>query len=396
MAVVGIICEYNPFHLGHARQFQLVRERFGPDTKIICLMSGNYVQRGAPAVFDKFVRSRAAVLCGASLVLELPLTCALSSAEGFAQGGVGVMDRLGVVDKLCFGSEHGAVRALQETARLLLAPGFDDALRTTLQGGMSFAAARAETVRRLGGDDTLLRQPNDILAVEYLKAIERLQSRLEPVSVLRQGSYHVQTPDPEQPSATALRILLEQDGAWEQYVPSAAARVFRGAAQYGFSYGERAVLARLRTLEESDFQHLPYGAEGLWRKLQKACRTQPSVEAILRAVKSKRYAYSRLQRMLLCAFLGLTEAELHKQPSYVRALAFDAAGRGLLRRIRSEGCIPVINAGEVPEDNAYYALERRAGDLFTLFAKEPSDTVCGLEAAGRIFYVKETEKTLAK
>ena len=116
MAAVGIVCEYNPFHLGHEKQLRMARERLGGSTPVVCLMSGNFVQRGAPALFDKTVRARAAVECGASLVLELPVTCALSSAEGFARGAVEIFDRLGTVDTLCFGSETGDAAALVRAA----------------------------------------------------------------------------------------------------------------------------------------------------------------------------------------------------------------------------------------------------------------------------------------
>lgn len=390
MAVVGVICEYNPFHLGHARQFRLIRERFGGDTPILCLMSGNYVQRGEPAVFDKFQRARAAVRCGADLVLELPLTCALSSAEGFADGGVEILERLGVADTLCFGSEHGDVEALRETARLLLLPAFGEALREALRGGVSFAAARAEAVRRMGGDASLLRRPNDILAVEYCKALERRGSAMTAAAVLRGGGYHDVEADPEQPSATALRLLLDTDGDWAAFLPAEAAEVLRGAPQYGLRYGERAMLARLRTLEDAAFSSLPGGSEGLWHRVKTACRRECSVQAVLQAAKSKRYAYSRLMRMLMCAYLGLSSDDLKRPPPYVRVLAFGERGRPLLHQARKQGRIPVIHAGETPQDEAYFALECRAADLYTLFAREPAGTVCGLERRGRVYYDRES------
>lgn len=390
MTVVGIICEYNPFHLGHARQMRLIRERFGPDAAVVCLMSGNFVQRGEPAVFDKFARSRAAVLCGADLVLELPLTSALSSAEGFAYGGVEILHRLGIVDVLCFGSEHGQVSDLQAMAQLLLSPAFDEALQEVLPKGTSFASARAEAVERLGGRGALLRCPNDILAIEYCKALERLQSPIEPFVVQRPGDYHDAAPDGENPSATALRRLLAEGADWTAYVPEQAAAVFASAPQYALRWGERAMLARLRTLSDADFSRLPYGSEGLWNKVMRACRSAASVEEILWAAKSKRYAYSRLMRMLLCAYLGLSAEDLQRSAPYVRALAFSETGRTLLRKARDAGTIPVINAGQTPEDTAFYALERQAADLYTLFARADSDTVCGAEISGRVFYAEKS------
>ena len=138
MKTVGIICEYNPLHLGHQKQIHRIREEFGPDCSIVCVMSGNFVQRGAPAIIDKSLRAKAAVLCGADLVLELPITSALSSAEGFAAGGVRILSRL--CDTLCFGTENGNASSLMQTARTLLSPEFSDALRIELDKGMGMPA----------------------------------------------------------------------------------------------------------------------------------------------------------------------------------------------------------------------------------------------------------------
>lgn len=388
MAVVGVICEYNPFHLGHARQIQWIRQRFGQDAAVACCMSGNFVQRGEPAVFDKFTRAKAAALSGADLVVELPMTAALSSAEGFARGGVAVLDSLGCVDALCFGSEHGDAEPLRALARLLLTPEFPAALQEELDGKVSFAAARAKAVEKLGGDGALLRRPNDILAVEYCKALETLGSAMEPVTVLRPGDYHDTEPDPENPSATALRKLLETGGGWQRYVPPKAAAVFAQAPQHRMAWGERAVLARLRTMTEAEFEALPFGSEGLWNRFLKACRRESSTEAILQAVKSKRYALSRLRRMLLCAYLGLTAEDLRRPVPYVRVLAFNDRGRALVRQARTAGKLPVVNAGETPPDREFYALEQRAADLYGLFL--PPDVLpdCGAEAGGRVFYAK--------
>ncbi len=384
MEVVGVICEYNPFHLGHGRQLRRIREALGPDTAVVCAMSGPFVQRGEPAVFGKDVRARAAVLCGADLVVELPLTAALSSAEGFARGGVAVLTGLGVVDRLCFGCESGDGAALDGTARVLLSPEFGPALRRRLESGVSFAAARAAAAADLGADASLLRRPNDILAVEYCKALRQLGSPLRPLALRRPGDYHAAAPDPENPSATALRALLAAGGDWQAYVPPAAAAVFSDARRHAMAWGERAVLARLRALDDAAFQALPYGSEGLWRRLAAACRREPSVEAILRAVKSKRYAYARLMRMLQCAYLGLTAADLARPAPHIRVLAFSAAGRRLLRAARARATLPVVNAGEVPPDRDYWALECRAADLYALYAEGDPEPP-GSEAALRVF-----------
>lgn len=388
MTTVGIVAEYNPLHLGHVKQYHMIRSRFGADTAIVCVMSGNYVQRGQPAIFDKRTRAEVAVRCGADLVVELPITRSISSAEGFAYGAVEILDRMGVVDAVCFGSEHGHEADLLQTARHLLDPAFDEAVRQALRQGGSYAAARVAALESLGADGALLRRPNDILAVEYCKALLRLQSAMTPVAVTRQGDYHSALADAENPSATAVRRLLLAGQSWEPYVPPAAAAVFAGSPLHYLEYGERAMLARLRSLSDAEFEALPFGAEGLWSKVMKACRSEATVEGILDASKSKRYARARLMRMLLCGYLGVSREMLEKTPQSVRALAFSSRGAGLLRRAREVGRIGVQNAGQADPDPAYAALERRAADLYTLFRAGDCEAPCGMQRAERVFFLE--------
>ena len=379
MRTVGIICEYNPFHRGHRRQFDLLRAAHGEDTALVCLMSGDFVQRGEPALYPKEVRAEAAVRGGASLVLELPVTCALRSAEGFASGGVEFLSGLGVCDGLSFGCE--SAEGLMETAQLLLSPVFPAALRRELDRGISFAAARQRTLEALGGDGAVVSTPNNILAVEYCKAILRQGSPLEPLPILRQGSYHDLTPDPENPSAASLRAAAD----FLPYVPEETRRCYENRPQYRLAYGERAMLARLRTIPEAEFAAVPYGGEGLWRKVRRACLSGGSVEEIRTAAKSKRYAYTRLSRLLLCAFLGISQELLERPAPYTRVLAFDDRGRAMLREIRENGKVSLIQAGETPEPSEYPELEERCALLYDLFCERPGE-FARRRRSERIFY----------
>ncbi len=380
MKVVGIICEYNPLHLGHRKQFRKIRELLGEDTAIVCLMSGNFVQRGAPAILDKSLRARAAVECGADLVLELPVNYALSSAEGFAAGGVSILGTF--CDYLCFGSETGNDDALMQTARALLSPQFPPLLRAELDKGLSFPAARATALDAMGLDNDLLARPNDILAVEYCKAMLSQGSSMQPLPIRREGSYHDTAPDPGNPSATALRRLLLGGQDWEDYVPARAAEIFRNATLHTPEAGERALLYRLRAMTDAEFEALPYGSEGLWRKLMHASRSQATLEDILEVTKSKRYTRTRLQRMVLCAFLGLDKETLESPAPYCRSLAFNDRGRAVLKTAKS--ATPILNAGE-PADHPYQTLEQRCGDLYGLFALDAPEPP-GQEPKRRIFY----------
>lgn len=381
MKTAGIICEYNPFHLGHARQFHLIREALGQDTAIVCVMSGNYVQRGAPAMWDKFTRAQAAVACGADVVLELPVTRVLQSAEGFARGGVEILTRFGSVDILSFGAECADADRLMTLASQMDTPEFTEALRRNLDQGLSYAAARQLA---LNDADGLLRQPNNILGLEYCRAIIGLKSHLTPLAVHRSGCYHAQLADPKAPSATAVR-MLRADGEWTSYLPLEAAAVLRDAPWYETAFGERAMLARLRALADAEWEACAHGSEGLWSKAMKAARTQPDLESLIQTVKSKRYPRTRIQRLLLCAYLGIdTKMLLHPIP-YCRILAVSPKGRPMLRKAKAHGQLSLINPGQTPVDKAYFTLETRASDLFTLFAAPGFPTPSHFEQSARLF-----------
>ena len=384
MKIVGIICEYNPFHLGHKKQIDYIKSIFGDDCAIVCLMSGNFVQRGAPAIFDKAPRARVAVLSGADLVLELPVTYALSSAEGFARGGVEILGKF--CDYLCFGCETGSEEVLMGTAKALLSEEFKPLLHAQLDQGLSFPAARAAALEQLGLDAEILRRPNDILAVEYCKAILATSTAMKPLPIVREGNYHAQIPDAENPSATALRKLILDQGKWQPYVPECSRQIFTNAPVHSLEAGERAVLMRLRTMTDEEFEALPYGSEGLWRKFMHACRKESTLSAVTAATKSKRYTATRIQRMLMCAALGITEQMLQSPAPYVRALALNDTGRRVIKQARRD--LQVINAGESC-DHPYWDLERRCGDLYTLFCAGDVASPGG-EERQRIFYHKET------
>lgn len=364
MNLVGIICEYNPLHNGHRRQIQFLRERYGESGAIVCLMSGNFVQRGQPAIYHKMVRAQAALQAGADLVLELPLTTVLNSAEGFARGGVDLLG--GFCDELCFGSESGTAESLMATAQALLSPAFSPALKAHLQKGLSFPAARQHALEDLGLDTATLLRPNDILGVEYCKAILSSGTAMKPLVLSRPGDYHDQTPQPDHPSATALRRCITSGEDLSDYVPPSALPLYAGATVHTLQAGERAILARLRDLSEEEFSQVPFGSEGLWRKLMHESRRQATLEDLIAGVKSKRYTRSRIDRMILCAFLGLTQKDLDTPASYARVLGFTPRGRIALRQGKKAGYFPNIGEKTDLPDQLW---EDRAGRMYGLFAQ---------------------------
>ena len=380
MKTVGIICEYNPFHLGHARQFRLIRDLFGEDTQIVCVMSGNYVQRGMPAMWDKSTRAITALYSGADLILELPITGVLQSAEGFAHTGAEILSRLGCVDILCFGAECGNADILMHMAKQMDAPEFLQTLKEKLNEGLPYAAARQIALQ---DKENLLHSPNNILGLEYCRAILQLQSNLMPIAVTRNGDYHASSADHNEPSATAVRNLFP-NGSWERYVPECVAPVVNSAPWYDISFGERALLARLRGLADSEWETCAHSSEGLWSKAMQAARSETTYSSILDTVKSKRYPRTRIQRLLLCAYLGISSQDLLQKIPYVRVLAAGDRGRELLRSAKKQGDLPLVNAGQTPLDQNYYRMECRASDLYTLFACTDALSLCKTEQNRRI------------
>ncbi len=381
MKITGIICEYNPLHLGHQKQLDHVK-RLDPDGGTVCLMSGNFVQRGKPAIVSKMARAEAAVRCGADLVLELPVTYTLSSAEGFAKGGVDILAPF--CHRLCFGAESGDAGTLMSTAEALLSEGFSKHLKTALDKGASFPAARQMALETMGMDAAILTQPNNILAVEYCKAILTGHHSLTPTVMTRRGDYHNTEADRENPSATSVRRLMSEKKDWTQFVPEGSVSSLKDAPLHELHHGERAILSKLRTMTDGEFEALPYGSEGLWRKLMHNARTEATLEGVLEATKSKRYTRTRLDRMVLCAFLGISEKQIFSPAPYVRVLALNDKGRQILKEARQTGLFP--NIGEV-QDDPYQSLEDRCGDLYGLFCADKPEPA-GTERQLRIRYIQ--------
>lgn len=338
------------------------------------------MQRGHPAIVDKSIRAKAAIMAGADLVLELPITAALSSAEGFASEGVRILSNF--CTHLCFGAETADTALLMQTAHALLSERFPILLRQQLDQGLSFPAARSKALEEMG--ISAITKPNDILAVEYCKAILLQKSALIPMPIQRGGDYHAETADENNPSATALRKHMLEGGIWLDYVPQEVRDIFREAKLHRLSAGERMVLAKLRTMTEEAFEAIPFGSEGLWRKLMHNARRFASLEDVITATKSKRYTRTRLDRMVMCAFLDISAEMMASPAPYVRLLALNDRGRTILRQKKDR--FPVINAGE-SADHPYWELEKRAGDLFGLFctdAPEPPKA----EENRRVVYVR--------
>ncbi|MCF2618063.1 nucleotidyltransferase family protein [Oscillibacter valericigenes] len=379
-------------HMGHVHLLEEIRRLLGTDTAVICAMSGDFVQRGDFAVVGRRARAKAAVQSGADLVLEIPLPWAVASAERFADGGVQVLLDAGLVSHIAFGSECGDADALREIAECLLSDAFQEALRRGLTTGRPYAACRQKAVEQILGPEkaALLESPNNILGIEYCKSLLRRGSDVQPLTVPRVGAAHDEK-DADGPiaSASAIRALLragERETALARMAP-AMRRAYEeeeaaGRAPVFQETCERAVLARLRSMTEEDFAALDEGREGLCNRLYDASRTAAGVAEILEKAKTKRYAYARLRRMVLWAYLGLAPAAFPKEVPYLRVLAANAMGRELLARMRKTAAVPVLTKpADVrrlgAEARELFELEARAADLYALAYPDLSAAVGG-------------------
>ncbi|MBR1566944.1 MAG: nucleotidyltransferase family protein [Oscillospiraceae bacterium] len=349
MPTVGIVCEYNPFHLGHLNQLKETRRMLGGDAATVCVMSGDFVQRGEAAVFDKFARAEAACRCGANLVVELPLPWCLSSAEGFAFGAVSILAALGC-DTLSFGSESADLSALSALADFALDENAQAQMHALMDADASLSFARARQLaaeEAIGGAAALLSDPNDILAVEYLKAIKRTGAQMRPLAIRRTGAGHNSAEEGEYPSAMRLRKLLQNGNDISAHVPQPAMEVFRREQMAGRSRDEKllevALLSRLYRLNPEDFDALPDAGGGAGRRLYRALWQTGGLEQTVKAASGKRCTAARMRRMLLCAALGICAEDTKGMPPYIRILASDEKGRAHISRIRGNTALPVIN-----------------------------------------------------
>ncbi len=361
MELLGIIAEYDPFHRGH--QYHMERSRAESCCEaVVCVMSGDFTQRGGAAMLDKFARAEMAVRGGADLVIELPLPWAMAGAETFARGAVGLLHAMGCVRTLSFGSESGDASALWQLAELLLSEKAELQLREKLREGLPYASARQAAVRELAGEESaaFLSRPNDILGVEYCKAILREKSTIRPYTVKREGSAHNGLG-----SASELRGRFAGGEDIMPELPEGSAAVLEREMRQGRAPEpallEAALLSRLRLLRQEDFHALPDCSEGLENRLFKAARLEGSEEAILNAAVSKRYPRARLRRILWSAALGLRRDDAEGIPPYIRPLCAGKKGLQLLRELKTGASLPLLTrAGSIK------TMDERARRVFQL------------------------------
>ena len=381
MRVCGVVAEYNPFHLGHAYHLARAREVTGCDY-VAVVMSGSFVERGEPAVMDKWERAECALLHGADLVVELPARFAVRSADWFARGGVGILSGMGA-DALCFGCES-PVDTLLPLAKILCDEPDElrAAIRQGLDRGETLARARSGALCRLyGAEEGALSLPNNALAMEYMRANLLMGEPMEIYGVPRAGDYHAEElPGEGFASATAIRSAAMRGEDVSAFVPEVTLEKLRDRNRlYDPRRFDDLLIYALRTMEPERLAHLCDGGEGVENRLIRAAREAGSREALLTLAKCKRYTWARLSRLCAQAMLGLTP-RADEAPRYARVLGFRRSASPLMRRIREKGTIPLCADPSAIKDDGDLRMDALATDIFGLCTGDEA-----LRASGRDF-----------
>ena len=372
MRNVAIIAEYNPFHNGHRYQFSCLKQ-LKADTITVC-MSGNFVQRAEPAIMEKHRRAETAILCGADLVVELPFRYSISSAEDFAFGGISLIDSLKYVDTLCFGSENGDINNLLEIVNNIENADKLGYISEFIKTGVSYPKAIHLSLERLG-IKYKIEKPNDILAVEYIKNLKKLNSNIKPYTIKRIGDYHSNQSIGDILSASAIRNRIKKGKDFDKYIPIEAMKIIKEEKDNftNIENIERIILAKLRllALEKDKIKNNLYNmGEGLENRILKYAGSNSLIE-LYKNAKTKRYPMSSIRRAVLTLFFEQEKDDIISPP-YIHVLAFNNKGRKLLRELR-DLTIPVFHTLPSLSDGnmvKFIKEECMATDIFNLAGKK--------------------------
>ena len=374
MKIVGLIAEYNPFHNGHKYHIDKAKEITGADA-VVVIMSGNFVQRGTPAIMPKHLRTKMALQAGASLVIELPVPYATGSAEFFAYGAVSLLDKLGCVHSICFGSECGDLSTLNELAKILVnePEEYKKVLSSFLKQGFSFPLARQNAMCDYLHDESvkeILTEPNNILGVEYLKALYRLNSKMEPYTIKRISShYHDQNLQETYSSASAIRKSIQKADLKDLHSQLSLENYKLLLENYQKNFpitaNDFSLLLKYKLMQESPDSLTRYAdvSEFLANRIYNHLNAYISFEQFCESLKTKELTYARISRALIHILLGITK-ESYTEIKYARILGFCMADSKVLSNISKHAQIPLITKLTAYPDLNELQLDRKAADLY--------------------------------
>ena len=381
--VSGVICEFNPFHNGHKYLLGSARRN---SSKVICVMSGNFTQRGEIALYEKHVRAEMALKNGADLVISLPVGWSMSGAENFAFGGISLLNSTGIVERLVFGCENNNLDLLKQTASLLNDNSVLDSIKKNADTGITFAKARENAIAQISPPCAdILTKPNNILAVQYLLSAENIGFKGEFLPVCRVGAEHDSKETSNNfSSASNIRehILKNDFECVLNLVPSNIINTLKSAPHTDFSLLDKAVLFKLRALTLDDIKNLPDISEGIENRIFENIKSATCFEELLSNIKTKRYTMARIRRILMCAAFGIDNSYIKKKPPYIKILGYNDTGKEMLTDISKNSDIPlIINSKDTDKLDDFgkkvFESEMLSTDLFSLAYTTPLN--CGTE-----------------
>lgn len=347
--VLGIVCEYNPFHNGHLYHLEQAKKATGSNYSV-AILSGNFTQRGSSAIVDKWSRTEMALKCGIDLVIELPVLYATSSAENFADGAIRILDALKVVDYVAFGSENSDIDILDDIAKVLHEEPklYKSLLANELKKGISFPKARENAVISYFSNNSkynnVLSSPNNILGIEYIKALKKYKSVIKPIAISRfEAGHNDITYSGNIASATAIRNIVKNGSfnVLKRLLPQSSYEILLDNIKQGhvipdLSVFEHQIIYNLRKMSTQEIAELPDVTEGLEFSIKKAANSCNNISDFLNTIKSKRYTTTRIQRILLYSLLNITKKDMalsKKVNPYVRVLGLNSRGKFLISEI---------------------------------------------------------------
>lgn len=395
MKIGGIVAEYNPFHNGHRYQLQKSVES-GELTHTVAVMSSNYVQRGEAAIISKWARAEMAVKNGIDLVIELPTLWSTSYAQRFAEGAVSLLDALGCVDTLSFGSEIGNIDELIACQKAINSEEVSERLKENLDLGLGFATARAEALRSVCGNRffDILDGANNTLGIEYLNALDRLGSDITPMTIKRKGAAHdsIMRNDNFASASEIRRMIRDNSKEWEVYVPQSVADIYNREAseQKAPCLNEKlefSILCCMRQLSAEDIGLSPDVSEGIEYRIHEAALKARTLDELYSLAKTKRYSHARIRRIVLHAFMGFVADDYKGNPPYIHVLAMNDKGKEILKEAKEKAKLPIVTkASDFDSLDEYgrhvFALEDMCTDVFSL--SSPAILPCGREKTNGI------------
>ncbi len=391
MSVIGIVCEFNPFHNGH--KFLIDSVKCDGDI-VVCVMSGNYVQRGEPAIFSKETRVKSALLNGADIVLELPFIYATASAEIFASAAVKILNCFGC-DKIAFGTENTSIHQLESAVDILLSEDFDNKLKKHLESGVSYPSARQMAFDEYNCDCDIS-TPNNILAIEYVSAIKKNNYDITPITVNREGAnYNDDCAINGFASATHIRNLIKDNNDFSELVPESAYVIYKDALENGeYISDEKFNITALSLLRSSsaDKSEIANMSEGLENRIESAVKSSSTLNEVYDKVKTKRFTHSRVRRAVLSCVMNITDDDLKILVPYCRLLGFNINVSAKLGELAKNCKLPyVVNYSDIINLKSadvlrVFEIENKSSDLFNLSLHKSG--VCSTEMTYSLIKMK--------